>query len=738
MKPSLLITGVLLALSLFMIACGSGAAQTVTPWPTEKPAPTARAGSPVAPVAAAPASTFRLTILHNNDGESQLINLGTGLEDFGGAAQFAAVVQREKRVAVSGETSFGASHGKSGVIMVSAGDNFLAGPEFTVGLRAGTFYDALAMDLIGYDAIALGNHDFDFGPEVLAKFIKQMSASQAPFLSSNLDFSGEPVLRDLFNQGRIAGSVVVVKNGERIGIIGATTPLLGSISSPRRVRIIADVAGEVQAEVDRLEASGVNKIVLLSHLQDIDADIVLVGQIHGVDVVVAGGGDELLANECDVLIPGYDALFGPYPIMATAQDGIRVPVVTTAGQYSYLGKLNQSQSGIYMDGGINTGLSGSEELLCPSLQDSPAPLLDLFPPRGQLGEEVTQFFLHRGSGAQAQVRGGLFPCPVPDRLGSIEIRTVSRQAHQSQAQAGGSQVGTHGVTMMGWSVVPDDVQWSGVLIPQLLQESGRGFGVAVPLQFHNLHLASLQAHRRIIAGLFAPPGAARIYQRRLSLEYPFPPQVRIRPEMGLISEEGFRPQLSRFDQECGIRRHEGFPLGFVGLKEMLLWPLQDKTQAVGVVQATAAGQRVPEAFLDKSPHHFPVPIRQVDACLFGQRLDRSLQLGLLVSVEGGGEPPDCSKARAVGPPVPKAVTHMPMLWESRSSASATADAVQPKAKSQSACHRSRSRGVDARYMRLRTSPTSSCHRSRSCTMSLIPNTTATLLPLQTNAAPFQV
>ena len=70
--------------------------------------------------------------------------------------------------------------------------------------------------------------------------------------------------------------------------------------------------------------------------------------------------------------------------------------------------------------------------------------------------------------------------------------------------------------MMDWSVVPDDVQWSGVLIPQLLQEGSGGLGVAVPLQFHNLHLAGLQAHRRIIAGLFAPPGAARIYQRRLS------------------------------------------------------------------------------------------------------------------------------------------------------------------------------------------------------------------------------
>ena len=339
MKIYVLITGVLLMVSLLLVACGSEASGIAPPRPTERPAPTLRPEVKVPPAAAAPASAFRLTILHNNDGESQLVNLGSGLEDYGGVAQFAAVVQREKRVAASAGSSIEASGGKSGVIMVSSGDNFLAGPEFTIGLQAGTFYDALALDLIGYDAIALGNHDFDFGPELLANFIKQVSASQAPFLSSNLDFSGEPTLQDLFDQGRIAESVVVRKNGERIGIIGATTPHLDSISSPRRVRTIADVAGEVQAEVDRLEASGVNKIVLLSHLQDLGADIILLGQVHGVDVVVAGGGDELLANECAVLIPGDEATFGPYPIMATAQDGIRVPVVTTAGQYSYLGKL---------------------------------------------------------------------------------------------------------------------------------------------------------------------------------------------------------------------------------------------------------------------------------------------------------------------------------------------------------------------------------------------------------------
>jgi 5'-nucleotidase len=208
----------------------------------------------------APGTPFRLTILHNNDGESQLINLGSALENYGGVARFAAVVQREKRAALSGDVFIE----DSGVITVSSGDNFLAGPEFTVGLRADIFYDALALDLIDYDAIALGNHDFDFGPEVLANFIKQVSESQAPFLSSNLDFTGEPVLQDPFNKGRIAESVVVGEDGERIGIIGATTPSLRFISSPRNVKIIGDVAGEVQDEVNRLQADGVNKIDCLT------------------------------------------------------------------------------------------------------------------------------------------------------------------------------------------------------------------------------------------------------------------------------------------------------------------------------------------------------------------------------------------------------------------------------------------------------------------------------------------
>jgi 5'-nucleotidase len=280
-----------------------------------------------------------LTVLHNNDGESQLINLGAGLQDFGGAARLKTLVDDLKWEATHGPwTQRGA---KRGVVMVSSGDNFLAGPEFNASLEKGVpFYDTIAMDLIGYDAVAIGNHDFDFGPDVLADFIEGYAWTYPPYLSANLDYSGEPRLQALFDAGRIARSTVVKERGEYIGIIGATTPNLPFNSSPRNVVVDPDVSGAVQAEVSALEMMGVNKIILISHLQNIEEDIALAATLDGVDVMVAGGGDEVLANEGDLLIPGHEGMvYGPYPIMATDIDGTEVPVVTTAGNYGYVGRL---------------------------------------------------------------------------------------------------------------------------------------------------------------------------------------------------------------------------------------------------------------------------------------------------------------------------------------------------------------------------------------------------------------
>ncbi|MFQ5694788.1 MAG: bifunctional metallophosphatase/5'-nucleotidase [Terriglobia bacterium] len=279
-----------------------------------------------------PEVDFWLTVLHNNDGESQLINAGSGLEDFGGVARFATLVDELKKV-TSGP-------GKRGVILVSSGDNFLAGPEFNASLQAGVpFFDTIAMDAIRYDAIAIGNHEFDFGPDVLADFIGGFERD-VPFVSANLDFSAEPNLQALVDDGRIARSVVVKERGERIGVIGATTPNLPFISSPRDVGVDPDVAGAIQAEIDALTSMGIDKIVLISHLQSVGEDLDLLTQLRGVDIAVAGGGDELLANPGDLLLPGDEGdIFGPYPLLGTDADGNTVPVVTTSGNYRYVGRL---------------------------------------------------------------------------------------------------------------------------------------------------------------------------------------------------------------------------------------------------------------------------------------------------------------------------------------------------------------------------------------------------------------
>lgn len=272
---------------------------------------------------------FWLTILHNNDGESQLINAGSDLPDFGGAARFATLVQNLRAGARTAPAG--------GSILISAGDNYLAGPEFNASLNNGVpYFDTLALELIGYDVAAIGNHEFDFGPDILAEFLAGFNTGPT-FVSANLDFTNEPGVQAFVDNGRVARSTIVTIDGVEIGVVGATTPSLPFVSSPRDT-IINDVAASVQAEIDALEANGVNIIILTSHLQDVDEEIMLVNQLSGIDAVIAGGGDELLANPGDLLIPG-DSIDRPYPAMSMNLDGADVPVVVTPGDYTYVGQL---------------------------------------------------------------------------------------------------------------------------------------------------------------------------------------------------------------------------------------------------------------------------------------------------------------------------------------------------------------------------------------------------------------
>jgi 5'-nucleotidase/UDP-sugar diphosphatase len=119
-----------------------------------------------------------------------------------------------------------------GSLLISSGDNFLAGPEFNASLTNGVpFFDTIAMELIGYDASAVGNHELDFGPEIFGDFIAGFSGGfPMKYLSANLDYTAEPALAPLV-PGRLAASVIINVAGVDVGIVGATTPDLPFITS---------------------------------------------------------------------------------------------------------------------------------------------------------------------------------------------------------------------------------------------------------------------------------------------------------------------------------------------------------------------------------------------------------------------------------------------------------------------------------------------------------------------------
>lgn len=278
---------------------------------------------------------FTLNIFHNNDGESDLlpesIVLNGDTLNAGSISQFKYLLD-SMRVQ--------ASNRGYASMMFSSGDNFLAGLEYNASQANGVYYDALAMDSLNYDAVDLGNHDFDFGTQVLSEFINAYKVNKAPYLSSNLSFKNVPEMQTLVDEGRVRSSVIVEKMGEKIGVIGLTTPLLPSISSPGNTIVSEAIIDSVQKELDYLKSEGVNKIILISHLQNLNTEIALAAQLSDIDVIIAGGGDELLSNDPEKGKPfRIDKPIGTYPYITKDKEGKDVYLVTTPGNYRFLGNL---------------------------------------------------------------------------------------------------------------------------------------------------------------------------------------------------------------------------------------------------------------------------------------------------------------------------------------------------------------------------------------------------------------
>ncbi|HEU4894615.1 MAG TPA: endonuclease/exonuclease/phosphatase family protein, partial [Acidimicrobiia bacterium] len=257
---------------------------------------------------------YRLFVLHNNDGESDLLPAEDGA---GSISRFGDLLIDEKKELDRGR--------RQGALALTAGDNFLASPEFTASLEKGVpFYDSIALDYLPYDVFTIGNHEFDFGPDTLADFINGFrDCERTPFLTANLVFDAEPRLAELVEEDCILPSTVLREDGRRIGIIGLTTPELREVSSPGDVEILTDLAAIANAEAAEMTARGIDIILVASHLQDLDNEVALAAELSNVDAIIGGGGGEALRA----------------PRTAVTADGVTIPIVTVPGDYFDVGKL---------------------------------------------------------------------------------------------------------------------------------------------------------------------------------------------------------------------------------------------------------------------------------------------------------------------------------------------------------------------------------------------------------------
>jgi len=262
-----------------------------------------------ASVVSAQDETFTLTIMHTNDEHSWHAPQSNGN---GGSALLAAGVKQIR--AEGGNT-----------LLLDGGDRFTGTLFHTVHKGQDSVQ---IMNLLGYDAMTLGNHEFDGNktePEILENFVEGVNF---PVVTANVSFPESSPLAD-----GVKPYVVLDVGDQQIGIIGLVTPETEILSTPGADIVFNyDLAAVTQEAVGALTAEGVNKIILLTHI-GIDAAMELAPQISGIDVFVDGHSHTLLSN-------AYAAGVDSYPIRVADKDGSDILYVQAGEKSIYVGRLD--------------------------------------------------------------------------------------------------------------------------------------------------------------------------------------------------------------------------------------------------------------------------------------------------------------------------------------------------------------------------------------------------------------
>ncbi len=218
-----------------------------------------------------------LIILHTNDTHSQLEVIGVGKgKDKGGVSRR---MEYFNQVRAEGPD----------VLILDAGDYNQGTPYFTV-FKGDVEVDL--MNALGYDVVALGNHEFDNGMQELAR---RLENAEYETVCANYDFKGTPL------EDYIQPYTIVERAGRRIGIIGLTVRLDGVVSAHCREGLVYQDPIQVANDLALMlrNEMGCDLIIALSHLgySGKMSDIELAKNSREIDLIVGGHSHTFLKTE---------------------------------------------------------------------------------------------------------------------------------------------------------------------------------------------------------------------------------------------------------------------------------------------------------------------------------------------------------------------------------------------------------------------------------------------------------
>jgi len=218
-----------------------------------------------------------LTILHTSDTHSALFALRneTGpVREYGGISRMSTLIKRLRAK-------------NRNTLALHAGDVFVGSFEFNKYLG----YPELKMMETLYDAMSLGNHEFDLGLGALANVVSGESAGgdpvTLPLLCANVDLEGTPLA------GLVGKSIVRTVGGIKVGVFGVVNEDPQNYSAAVVRRLSGDALAVAGKQAAALRAAGCEVVVCLSHLGTMSDLMGLAGKVPGIDVVVGGHSHDL-------------------------------------------------------------------------------------------------------------------------------------------------------------------------------------------------------------------------------------------------------------------------------------------------------------------------------------------------------------------------------------------------------------------------------------------------------------